>query len=176
MMRQQLKWMACRYGERLGWPGLLAVTLVLSALLVMLAYVWPAEKELNTLTALTSHPVKQKPRATMNPQQKLANFMGQFPVLSERSRLIKQLMDIADTQSIVLDEVSYRMDAQQPDALRHYRIDFSTVASYAEVRDFINVVLSSMPLVSLESLTMQRDDSDSEIIEARMQFALHFAR
>lgn len=173
-MRRQLQWLAWRYSETLGWPGVLALMLAGAGLLFSLLWWLPASAELQRLQQqpLPSHLVQRDP--LMNPQQTLQTYIIQFPPLSERSRQIEHLVAIAEAQSIFLEEVSYRMDARQP-GLSHYRVDFTTAASYAELQAFLSKVLSSMPLMSLESLTLRRDDRDSEQIEARMQFVLHFA-
>lgn len=179
LLSYRLRWLMQRYAERLRWQGLLALSLVLPSLPGVVLLIMPARHSLIGLQEQAQKPIgtglPEVPLTQLSAQQKLHNFMQQFPPASTRSRIVKQLMDIADSQAIALEEVSYRMDAKLPLALSHYRVDFSTVATYAEIQQFLNTVLNDMPLLTLEALTLTRDSANDAVIEARMQFVLHFA-
>ncbi len=172
-MISRITWFGYRFFERLGIAGILGFsTMILSLLFYWLACV-PQRAELNELNVSKVRPMV----VTQAPDEEdiLREFVNRFPKSVERASSIQKMMTLAESQGLVLNEVTYKSEHRQDDLLNHYQMDFSMISTYPEARRFLSTLLAQMPNVSLDSLTMTRDDVNHESIETRVRLTLHFS-
>jgi hypothetical protein len=172
MILDQFKWQVYRSLERLGALGNAALLLALAAVLAYLFLARPlaaklAEAEMPAMS-------KQATIAANSNADKLPQFLASLPPVAQRASATKTLIDIAATENLLLDEVTYKTITLPNDAVNHYHVEFSLFASYPEIQHFLSTLLNKMPFVSIESLTFNRESAQDEIVEARIHLVFHF--
>lgn len=170
---QSLIWKLHRTWERLSHLAQLALILCIAIGLFYLLVLCPKQSKLNDLTLAPNAPLTQEDPA-LSKARALQAFTESFPKMSERANTVKMLMDLADVHHLVLDDVTYTTQHRPNDFLEHYLVDFSIFTHYEEAHYFINDVLYQMPYVSIKSLNMRRDATTDDIVETKLQLALHF--
>lgn len=172
MMLDQFKWQVYRSVERLGALGNAALLLALALGMAYLLMVRPIVNQLaETAPAAT---VLQSTSAPETNAAKLPQFLASLPPVAQRASAVKSLIDIAGSENLLLDEVTYKTVSLPNDAINHYHVEFSLFASYPEIQHFLSSLLHKMPFVSIESLTFNREGVRDEIVEARIHLVFHF--
>ena len=169
----QLPWSFLRVLERLGWLGCAAVLMLLAVLPAYLLMVKPVEKVLTDATELTNMPHKTGQMQT-TAADNLHAFLDALPPVSSRAASIKAVMDLAASENMLLDEVTYKVDSKVNDAVSHTQIEFTVVARYSEIQHFLSMLLHNLNYVSIVSLMFSREVVQDEVVEARIRLALHF--
>ena len=172
-MMNRIQWHGLRLAERLGAAGLFAVATGLFCLAFVFTLWLPAKSALDELQAVKRNEPQQVVKRAETPDESLQSFFERFPKLSERSSQIQAIMAKAEALDILVDNVSYKTDQSLGSRLSKAHVDFSVYCTYPELRTFLNNVLTDMPFVSLEQLTINRDDSNTDIVEVRMRLTLH---
>jgi hypothetical protein len=145
----------------------------LFCLVFIFAY-WMPTKEVARLAMLTKRdhrlPITKR-QAT--PEENLEIFFASFPKLTERASQIQSIMSQAKALNLLVDDVSYKSDRHPESRLGQTYVDFTLHCRYTEMRAFLNNILTDMPFVSLDQLSMSRDDANTDVINVRMRLALH---
>lgn len=171
-MLDQFKWQVYRSVERLGALGNAALILVFVA---GMAYLFAVRPMAAKLAKTASPPVlAQTTIAPESNASKLPQFLVSLPPLSQRASAVKSLIDIAGSENLLLDEVTYKTVNLPNDAINHYHVEFSLFASYPEIQHFLSSLLHKTPYISIESLTFNREGVRDEIVEARIHLVFHF--
>lgn len=170
----KLQWRLYRIFERLGWQGNTAMTLIIVAAIGYIMLLRPLAIELAGFNQASITKPKQAPSASESNDANFSRFLTALPPLASRANAVKSLMDIAATESLVLDEVTYKTESKLNDSINHYHVQFSLIASYPEIQNFLSTLLNQLPYVSVESLTFRRDNAQDELVEARMHLVFHF--
>jgi Type II secretion system (T2SS), protein M subtype b len=170
----QFKWQLHRAIERLGALGNAALLLAVTASIAYFLLVRPMAARL----AEASKPfeLKQASAAPVTNASKLPLFLASLPPVAQRANATKTLMDVAASENLLLDEVSYKTESRPNDAINHYHVEFNLFASYPETQHFLSSLLNKMPFVSIESLTFQRESAQDDVVEARIHLVFHFAQ
>jgi hypothetical protein len=172
-MINRLKWYGLRLAERLGLFGLLAAVTSLFCLVFIFSY-WMPTREAARLAVLTKRVNHlQVTKRQVTPAENLEKFFGSFPKLKERATQIQLIMNQAKELNLLVDDVSYKSEHHPEKRLGTTYVDFTLHCSYTEMRVFLNDILTDMPFVSLDQLSMSRDDENAKDIIIRMRLALH---
>jgi Type II secretion system (T2SS), protein M subtype b len=171
MILDQFKWQVYRAIERLGVLGNAALLLAVAAVVAYLFLARPLAAQLAEVVP------SAELKSTIAPESnadKLPQFLASLPPVAQRASATKTLMDIAASENLLLDEVTYKTDVKPNDAVNHYHVEFSLFASYPEIQRFLSTLLNKMPFVSIESLTFNRESAQDEIVEARIHLVFNF--
>ena len=172
----QVKWTAMRFIERLGMAGSLALLLAIFCIGFTSFVIAPTQAALSVLNAQKDTPaetITAKPPPSKAEQ--LQAFTQRFPPLSERTANVQKMMALAQSMQLALDEISYKSEQRPDDALTHYHIDFSVMASYPKMRQFLSTVLATLPNTSLDAINISRENTTDEVVATRVRLTLHFA-
>lgn len=169
----RLTWWISRQTERLGVVGIVLL-LVLVSTVVFYSVVYRPQRQ--TLAAMQ---LPRQPQLvvtpSVTPEDQLLAFIAHFPSVTKRSDSVNTLFSLAAKQSINLDEISYKLEHRQEDALAHYHVDFNIVAPYPRTRQYLNALLIALPHASLDTVSMHRESVTSTDVETRVRLTLHFA-
>ncbi len=171
---QQFKWQIYRAIERLGALGNAALLLVLAVVVAYILLVRPLA--IQVAEVAPAFVAKQASSAPATNASKLPQFLANLPPVTQRASATKSLMDIAASENLLLDEVSYKTVTLPNDPINHYHVEFSVFASYPEMQHFLSSLLHKMPFISIESLTFKRESAQDEIVEARIHLVFHFSQ
>lgn len=175
-MINRIQWIATRFIERLGAAGSIALMIAIFCIGFTSFVLIPTQATLSALSSQKDTPnqtVANKPLPSKADQ--LQAFTQQFPPLAKRTMNVQKMMALAQSMKLTLDEISYKTEQRPDDALTHYHIDFSVVASYPIMRRFLSAVLTTLPNASLDAINISRESTTDEIVSSRVRLTLHFA-
>lgn len=172
-MMKRMQWVGLRLAEKLGAIGLMVIATALICI-VFVFFAWlPARESFNALKVVKNHTSEHVAPMVLTPAERLQKFAGLFPKRMERAAQIQSIMSKAKALDLIVDNVSYKTDQQANALLSNTHVDFTINSTYPEMRTFLNSVLTDMPFVSLDQLTISREDIASDVIEVRMRLTLH---
>ena len=173
-LAQTVKWSLYRLNNRMSRVAWLALGLLA---LAIFAYFLMVNPQINTLHALKSQASQTSHlHAPISQANHMDNYVKQFPALAQRASKVDDLMALVAQHQLQLDEVSYKTEANNDAPLSRYMLTFSVFASYPEIHQLLNDILTQMPFVAIESLQLNRESVLDEIVEARIQLIFYFAK
>src|SRR5437899_1839826 len=123
---------------------------------------------LERLRARTPHqPVSSGGRA-----DELRRFYNLFPPASELTDDVERLHRLARSSGLDLAQGEYRLE-RRASGLWAYRVTLPVRGSYAQLRGFLGVLLTSMPTASIDALRFERKKAADTQLEAQVRVTLH---
>jgi len=180
MMRAQ--WLALRsWAEKLGWPGILGIALIVLAAVFYGWAVAPVAVEVADLRAAARATSKQGnvgdsvigSKASVTEQ--LATFYAFFPRTDTSTEWIGKIYQAAKANGIVLQSGEYRFEQLNDQKLVRYQITLPVTGAYAQIREFVGAVLNEVPAVAVDEIQLRRDNVSSRALEARIRLSLYLA-
>ena len=175
MLAARVAWEERCHGARLGWGAAVgACALALAALCA-----WQSQRlegrqqELarQIAAARTAKPAQHRV-ALPDGARRVAAFYAYLPAHDTIPDLLKQLVDVATSNGVVLAKADYKAQAEDGAAFMRYQITLPIKADYANVQAFIVGALRDMPALTLDSVTFKREQIDTGEVEARVHFNL----
>ncbi len=170
----KIKWQLIRFFDQVGLLGRAALLLVF--LLTVLFFIrWQAlQNKINTMH-LEVPGITKNTDAYVDQEKMLADALVKFPKVDDKAQTFNRLMQLANAQELTLDAVTYKTKHSESTApLSQTMVDFTLIATYPEVHDFINKVMVSMPFVAIEQLSFTRINNEDDVIEARIKLLFNF--
>ena len=168
-----LQWVLLRLIERLSWQGCAGTLMLVAALPAYLWIIKPLHNELAASMQLASQPQVIN-QTKISDADQLNAFLKAFPSQANRAASVQAVMDIAAEERVLPDDVVYKTVQKVDDAIAHYQIEFTLVASYREIQHFLSTLLHRLNYVSIDSVLLSREVVQDEVIEARIRLVLHF--
>lgn len=175
MMIAQAKWRVSRALETLSLLNKLGILLLLATLLAYFFAYQPLTSKLAGLEQSTRQDHNPILPVT-DPAANVNQFITAFPSLTTRAGKLNELVEIAKQQELLLNEVTYKTEANVHQPFNRYQVELNVLASYPEIHRFLSSVLEKMPFVAIESLNLSRESALDEAVEARIQFTFYFKR
>jgi Tfp pilus assembly protein PilO len=157
-----------------GWIGLLALAVAggyaLGTLLPMAEQLGGLERRIDGLAGQLREGSVQAPAATTG--QQLASFYRDFPAEQGIPDVLARLHDLAAAEELALEVGEYALAPAPEGQLDRYRITLPVKGGYRQVRQFVAQALAAVPALSLESLSLRREQVAEAAAEARIVFVL----
>ena len=177
---QLIAWLR-RAGHRAGWLGLAGAALGLLALAEVLTVARPAAQEAADLEAQVLR-MRESPRSRReiggagaeDAASQLEAFERFFPPPSEVNRVVAEIHEAAKQEKLALERGEYRLAEEQGLNLLRYQITLPVKGNYASIRGFLRRVLREMPSVSLDGVSLQRQNAGEEAIEAQIRLSAFY--
>ena len=175
------RWWARRLAERAGPAGVGAAVL---AVLVLAAWAGPGRAIPAQTRALTLDlealqrrpPAARASSATMGTERQLASFEAGFPDARALNASYARLWELARRHGVALRQAEFKLSEAGPDDFQRYGIQLPVTADYASLRGFVADALRELPSLSLEEMSLRREDSKSALLDARLRFVLFVRR
>jgi Tfp pilus assembly protein PilO len=114
--------------------------------------------------------------APLSPAQRRERFYATLPATTEVTQAVERIYAAANAEKLSLMRGEYS-GAEVPAAgLVRYKITLPLKGSYAQVRRFIGEALKTVPGLTLDDVTLQRQNIGETQLEARVQLSLFLAR
>lgn len=164
-----------RRGGLPGWIGLLALAVAggyaAGTLLPMAEQLGSLERRIAGLAGqLREEGTAQAPAVTTG--QQLASFYRDFPAEQGIPDVLARLHDLAAAEELALEVGEYALAPAPEGQLDRYRITLPVKGGYRQVRQFVAQALAAVPALSLESLSLRREQVAEAAAEARIVFVL----
>src|SRR5256885_455905 len=102
----------------------------------------------------------------------LRRFYTLFPPASELTDDVERLHRLARSSGLDLAQGEYRLE-RRASGLWAYRVTLPVRGSYAQLRGFLGVLLTSMPTASIDALRFERKKAADTQLEAQVRVTLH---
>lgn len=197
----QTKWRLYRGFDMLGQLGRIALVFCLMIILLMVLFLLPLKQKIHQrqvyLQNTKTHemPVNQP---VLDQKERLRHFIEEFPDLKQRELQVNQVVALAQQNSILLKQVTYKNKAHGIDLNRHFDqsmtpsnsakhhrlasdfvqtfMEFNVNEPYLQVHQFLNAILVELPTVAIDTLSFSRLNTDQEAIDARVRLTFYFRR
>jgi type II secretory pathway pseudopilin PulG len=170
-------WLLRRMGTRLGWAGLLGLLLLAGSGLYYFttlraneARLQQAEQQAASLRTRIQQAARGGITLTGSAAQ-LAEFYGFFAGHAATDWLDK-IYAAAARHSLTLEQGEYRTLPDKTGKLIRYQLTLPVKGSYVQMREFIDTVLTDVPVAALEDVGFKRESIGATTLEARIKFTL----
>lgn len=170
-------WSARRLAIRLGWGGMAGVLLLAGSVLYDGVAVQRDAARLDRIEhqarSLRAR-IQQAARGgiTLNgAEAQLAEFYGFFAP-GEPSAWLEKIYAAAAKHGLALERGEYRSAPDKTGKLVRYQVTLPLKGSYVQVREFIDDVLTTVPVAALEEVGFKRESVGAANLEARVTFTL----
>lgn len=167
--------------QRLGSTGTFGLLLLAGSLALVFFVLLPASRNAERLalqlqqreSRLAAERQDRVKQAQRSPESQLAEFYQAFPGREQLLVCLGKIHELADQQTLKLDQAQYKFAAESGSRLAHYQIALPVSGSYPQLRRFIELALAELPALELHDLVFKRDGIDKENVDAQLQFVLY---
>ncbi len=176
MNLERLNWEARRLALRFGWAGMAGAAALAFSLLAL----WQgqqlkqreAQLQVQLRQAQQGKPVPVPADSAADAARQVAAFYAYLPRHETIPEQLKQLLDIAGKNGVVLAKADYKVQPEENADFLRYLITLPIKADHARVQSFMLAALHGLPTLTLDSVTFKRNAPDAAEVEARVQFIL----
>jgi Tfp pilus assembly protein PilO len=108
----------------------------------------------------------------LSPQDQLKRFYASFPKRSSLPEALMLLHHTANQRKLFDTHAEYRDAPEAGTPLLRMRIEIPVTGNYTDIRNWLGDLLQAEPALILDGLTLQRNDSSQNQLDARMRFLL----
>jgi hypothetical protein len=183
MTVKRLRWQAHLRLIRLGWPGVLGLSLIAFGLAYYQSTVRPDKMRLEKLheqavslqerIKYAANSFTDNPRS---PAEQLSAYYEFFPTSDTAPDWLRKIYQAAQIQDITLEQGDYRIAAEKEGRLLHYQVTFPVKGTYLQLRKFIATVLAEVPVASLDQVGFEKQKISDPVVEAKIRLTLYFRR
>jgi Tfp pilus assembly protein PilO len=176
----RLNWMVRRWLPSLGWPGMLAIALLVMLVPFYFSAIHTAQTRLTTAQhesvtvrekILQANQVITAHQGTVDEQ--LAEYYRAFPNELESPEWLGKMAQIAEKAGLKLNEGEYKTSKDKVGRLMHFQITLPVTGSYPQIREFIANVPVEMPIMALENVQLERKTVSDAVVNAKIVFGLY---
>ncbi len=169
--------------HQLGVLGMLGLLGLFGCVLMGLISLMPAEQTLQQktqeLALLRQQPIGNVEGQTpkLNDGQALEKFYQQFPPVSDLSKILAQIHQLALDKGIHLVVGEYKMapDVNNPRLMR-YAIVFPVQSNYKNLHNFIASASEKFPTLGLSEVSLKRDSVKEAAVQIKLSYVLFLSR
>lgn len=173
---ERLHWEARRLALRFGWASMASAAALAFSLLAL----WQgqqlkqreAQLQVQLRQAQQGKPAPVPADSAADAARQVAAFYAYLPRHETIPEQLKQLLDIAGKNGIVLAKADYKAQPEENADFLRYQITLPIKADHARVQSFMLAALHGLPTLTLDSVTFKRNAPDAAEVEARVQFIL----
>ena len=156
--------------DRIGSAGVAGIFLLAAALFFSSFVVRPLEQR----AARLQDRVSQKNPAAQPGAEKVAAVYEYLQQGEEATDWLAKLHAIGAASGVQMKSASYKTHKTDARIVR-YEIALPVAGSYAQIRDFLKRSLAEIPVMSLDQMTLKREDKGSAV-HAELRLTLHMVK
>jgi hypothetical protein len=174
----RLSW---QWQRQLGWPGLLALALLLATAALALA-VRPNLQE-------RQHQVQRAQLARLDSSAKVADAASaaqsqrdprdaardQLPLVAQRGQSVSQLLRMLEEAKLTAKRGEYSVEDQAPGLVR-LRVTLPVSGGYGPLRELVATLLNEMPHLALDSMDFERGADAGGLVSGHLRLSLFFRK
>lgn len=172
----RVNWEARRLARRFGWVSMAGAAALAFSLLAL----WQgrqlkqreAQLQVQLRQVQQGRPVAAPADSTTDAARQVAAFYAYLPRHDMIPEQLKQLLDIAGKNGVVLAKADYKAQPEENADFLRYQITLPIKADHARVQSFMLAALQGLPTLTLDSVSFKRNAPDAAEVEARVQFIL----
>ena len=173
-----------RWLDALGTPGTIAIGLLAFCAAFYFGTVRPAEERFAALKVERARLERQHPAGAADgpaaqqtsTSERLSGFYELLAEDQSAAKLLETIDGVARRNGFVLRQGSYRFSWDARSRSGRYDVSYSGRATYHQARVFVHEVLYELPMVSLDEVSFQRQQTTDAMTEINARFSVFVKR
>jgi hypothetical protein len=161
------------WDRHFGAPAWIALAL-LAAFALVQWQVRPAQERTRAALVLQAEQAVAQRRAGAEAKRPRDPLSEALPDVATRGKDIGALLAAAAQSELVVERADYTVESITGVPLSKLHANLPVTGSYANVRRFIAEVLNAMPNATLESIQLERADTQSARLQATLRIVLFY--
>jgi hypothetical protein len=176
---EQLNWRFNRLLPLLGWPGIVAIGLLVMCVPFYFSTLRPLQASFDTLQLSAISNRAQMPYAPVvdhsldMPSEQLVKFYKFFPSEKTSPQWFELMVDIANKKGLALNHGEYAVVRDTVGQLRRFKITLPVQGTYPQIRQYLTALIEAVPSMSLENVQFERKDITDTDLQARIKLVLY---
>jgi Tfp pilus assembly protein PilO len=159
--------------DRIGFAGVAAIGLLAAALLFSNFMVKPLQEKNLSLTEAASRSGRKADSAQSG--AKVAAVYEYLRKEEDTTDWLAKLHGIGTATGVQLRSASYRTQPTDGRIVR-YEIVLPVSGSYGQIRDFLKRSVAEIPVMSIDQVTLKKEERKSGALQAEMRLTLHMVK
>ena len=178
----QLRWKLRHWLPLLGWPGILAIGLLVVCLTFYLSSIRPKQAGLDVAqqrVASAQERVLNSSKAADgggSPREQLAEFYKFFPTEKKSPQWLEKLVVVAEKNALTLNIGEYKVTQDKAGLLMRYKITLPVRGKYLQLRKFLTSLRTEIPIMALENVQFERDNIVDSTVQAKIKLVLYLVQ
>jgi hypothetical protein len=176
---EQLRWKFFRLLPLLGWPGILAIGLLMMCIPFYFSSISPLQANLEALhvelNTTRDHSLNQpaNDHALDTPGDQLVEFYKFFPEEKSSPNWLGLMVETANKRGLALNHGEYAVARDTMGQLRRIRITLPVQGTYPQIRQYLAELIAVIPSMSLENVQFERKDISDTELQAKIKLVLY---
>jgi hypothetical protein len=173
-MKQKITAQLYRLRDELGASGMAALALF-GAVALFMAFVLQPLKEKSGAVETRAAIIGGEPAHSSSAAEKLAAVYDYLRKPEATTDWLAKLYAIGKATGVELQSASYKTQASSG-RLERYEIVLPLTGSYTQMRDFLKRALAEIPVLSLDQISLKRDNRREGTVQAELHLTLHMVK
>ena len=178
----EFQWEIKRVFRRLGVAGVVGLALLVLAIVIFAAGIYPIQRSIESLRhQLSERPIHAKESVPeLTPEQSLMMDLGlfgqRFSSVEKLSDQLDILFRLADLHQLTVDKGEYALNERAGGMLRRFEVTLPVSGTYPDIRNFIQQMLEKLPATALSDLVLEREKISDGHVKATLHIVIFVSR
>ena len=172
-MKQKIEKHLYRLRDELGITGLGALLLFAAAGLFMTLVLQPLKEKSRVLESRAGMVRDAAPGQAGNAADKVGAVYQYLDKPEATTDWLAKLYAIGAATGVELQSASYKTQATPGTRVERYEIVLPLNGSYTQMRDFLKRSLAEIPVLSLDQISLKRENRREGTVQAELRLTLH---
>ena len=164
-----------RLRDELGMAGIAAIALFIAAGAFMTLVLQPMKEKNRVLEARAGIGRDLAAVSSVNAAEKVASVYEYLEKPEATTDWLAKLYAIGKATGVELQSANYKTQSAGG-RLQRYEIVLPLTGSYAQMRDFLKRSLAEIPVLSLDQITLKRENRREGQVQAELRLTLHMVK
>ena len=182
-LNNRLRWQLRHKLPMLGWPGMVAISLLVvlpllyfSTIRPMQARVELAQRSIASAQEQILAASKTASGAGSSPREQLTEFYKFFPREKDSPLWLEKMVAVAEESGLSLDEGEYKVTQDKVGQLIRYTITLPVQGKYLQIRKYLASLAAEIPSMALENVQFERKDINDSNVQVKIKLVLYLVQ
>ena len=175
-MKQKIQKHLYRLRDELGITGLAALLLFAAASVFMMLVLQPLKEKSRVLESRAGMLRDSAPGQAGNAADKVGAVYQYLDKPEATTDWLAKLYAIGAATGVELQSASYKTQATPGTRVERYEIVLPLTGSYTQMRDFLKRSLAEIPVLSLDQISLKRENRREGTVQAELRLTLHMVK
>jgi Tfp pilus assembly protein PilO len=175
-VKQKIQSHLYRLRDELGITGLGALLLFAAAGMFLTLVLQPLKEKNRVLEARAGMVRDSAPGQAGNAAEKVGAVYRYLEKQETTTDWLAKLYAIGAATGVELQSASYKTQVTPGTRLERYEIVVPLTGSYTQMRDFLKRSLAEIPVLSLDQISLKRENRREGTVQAELRLTLHMVK
>lgn len=129
------------------------------------------QEDVNTVIKLPNSNNLLKPL-----ESPVSKFYKQLPDSRQINTILAFIFKLAAEKKLTIDTINYQLEEQAEVSFSIYKIQAPVAGTYLDLMKFVQRVLDIYPSIALTNLSMSRENSQSNLVDAEIELSVYLKK